>query len=182
MISSIRNKRIKLFRQLLLAALVLSYPLAAHRALAFWPGLPDAILTLPPTLINAWLAWIFGRTLRQGAEPMISTFARIEQAQMQKLPNFTLPPEIAHYTRMLTQLWTALFVVMAIVSALLAWAGLLGWWALFTGIISYALSASLFFGEYAYRRIRFTQYVHANPLQLAWVLIKAGPIWLRRAP
>jgi uncharacterized membrane protein len=170
---------IRFFSKLVLAGLVLLYPLLVHWAFSRWHTIPGAILTLPPSVINAWLAWIFGRSLQAGREPMISTFARIEQAKLTNLPSANLPLDLVRYTRTLTQVWSALFIALALVSALLAYSGEATWWALFTGVVSYLLMGSLFFGEYIFRRLRFAQYRHANPFQLAWYLIKAGPIWMR---
>jgi uncharacterized membrane protein len=170
---------IKVFFKLVTTALVLSYPLLAHWVIPHWRAAPGLLLTLPPSVLNAWLAWIFGATLRAGREPMIAVFARIEQAQLSGRPGAALPPELAAYTRLLTKIWCGLFIVMALVSALLAGAGMLTLWALFTGLISYLLMAALFLGEYVFRLIRFAHYPHAQPLRLMWSLIKSGPIWLR---
>ena len=173
---------IKVFRKLLIAGLVLAYPFLTHWVLPLWPALPNLVLTMPPALLNGALAWLFGRTLRAGREPLIATFARLERAQLLHMPNVDLPPEMLGYTRTLTQIWSILLCGMAIAAALLSWSGMLGWWAWFTGAISYALLGVLFAGEYVYRRLRFSQYSHANPFQFAWFLIKSGPIWLRRIP
>lgn len=173
---------IKVFPKLLIGGLVLLYPLLAHWLLPRWPALPGTLLTLAPAALNAWLAWLFGRTLRLGREPLISSFARLERTRLLRLDQLDLPPDIAHYTRLLTQIWSVLLLVMALLAALLALSGMLAWWAWFTGAISYALLGGLFLGEYAYRRLHFSHYPHANPFRLAWFLIKSGPIWLRGTP
>jgi uncharacterized membrane protein len=134
---------IKTFLKLIATGLVLSYPLLAHWVLPRWHTLPALMLMLPPSVLNALLAWIFGRTLRAGREPMISTFARIEQASLSRQPNAALPPDLLHYTRTLTKIWSGLFIAMALISTLLAGSGMVTWWALFTGLISYALMAAL---------------------------------------
>jgi uncharacterized membrane protein len=170
---------IKVFLKLVTTALVLSYPLLAHWVLPHLQATPGLLLTLPPTVLNAWLAWIFGTTLRPGREPMIAVFARIEHASLSGRPDAVLPPGLIGYTRLLTRLWCALFMAMALISALLAYSGLLTWWALFTGVISYLLMAALFLGEYLYRRVHFSQFPHAQPFRLMWFLIKSGPIWIR---
>jgi hypothetical protein len=172
----------KLFPRLLITGLVLSYPLLLHRLQPHWPDFPGGALTLLPTLLHAWLAWIFGRTLQSGQEPLISTFARLERAHLLNLADPGLPPDLVHYTRILTHLWSGMFIVMALVSALLSLSAQLKWWTLFTGAISYMLVAALFLGEYVYRRFRFTHCPHANPLRLAWLLINSWSLWLRRTP
>jgi uncharacterized membrane protein len=171
--------RTKAIVKFVTTALVLSYPFLTHWILPHWQRAPAFALMLPPTILNALLAWAFGRTLMHGQEPMISMFARLEHASISKQENAELPQELVAYTRTLTKIWSGLFVVMALVSASLAWSGLHAWWALFTGLISYVLMGMLFLGEYMFRRFRFTQYPHANPFQFVLSLIKSGPIWMR---
>ena len=166
-------------------ALVLCYPFLVRWALPLWPATPPLLAMLPPAVIDAWLAWIFGRTLAAGCEPLISTFARLERAQLEGRPaadaaNTALPPEIARYTRTLTVLWTALLAAMAGTAFWLAAADLHDWWAWFTGVLSYLLIGALFFGEYVFRRVRFAGERHAGPLQMILSIAKAGPIWARR--
>lgn len=159
--------------------LVLSYPFFTHWLLPRWQAAPAFALMLPPAALNALMAWVFGRTLAAGREPMISLFARMEHEALVVQPGADLPHELQGYTRALTKIWTALFAFMAAVAIVLAWSGLHAWWALFTGVLSYLMMGILFFGEYMFRRLRFAQYPHAHPLQLVWTLIKAGPSWMR---
>ena len=171
---------IKAFFQLFSTVLVFSYPFLVRWILPHWPSMPGMLLMLPPTLLNAWLAWIFGRTLAAGREPMISMFARIERARLENQPEAPLPTELARYTRTLTKLWSGMLLTMAIIATALAVAGWHTSWALFTGLISYLLLGALFFGEYLFRRLHFSQYRHAHPIQMIWFIAKAGPIWARR--
>jgi uncharacterized membrane protein len=116
------------------------------------------LLFVPPIVINAMLAWLFGRTLVHGRVPLIARFAEIEQG--------TLSAELAIYTRTLTWLWTLLFIAAALLSFALAMSGHRDAWSLFTNFINYLLVAALFLGEFAYRRRRFPNYRHHSPLQL----------------
>ncbi|HEX6155857.1 MAG TPA: hypothetical protein VFZ54_07530 [Burkholderiales bacterium] len=125
----------------------------------YWLAPPaEWLLFIPPIAINLALAWLFGRTLLRGRVPLISRFALMEQA--------TLSPEVAAYTRLLTWLWTALFVGAAAISLVLAVSGNHDAWSLFTNLINYLLVGALFLGEFAYRRVRFRNYRHHSPLQL----------------
>ncbi|HEU5176971.1 MAG TPA: hypothetical protein VFU24_05910 [Burkholderiales bacterium] len=125
----------------------------------YWLAPPaEWLLFVPPIAINLALAWLFGRTLLRGRVPLISRFALMEQA--------TLSPEVAAYTRLLTWLWTALFVGAAAISLVLAMSGHHDAWSLFTNLINYLLVGALFLGEFAYRRVRFRNYRHHSPLQL----------------
>jgi len=103
---------------------------------------------MPPVLIDLALCWLFGRSLRRGAEPLITSFARHAHAG-------DLPPDVPPYTRRVTLAWTLLFAAMAAVAAWLAAFGPERAWALFVYVGSPALVAALFLGEFAWRRVRF---------------------------
>src|SRR5512135_1104809 len=119
---------------------------------ALWPA---AVLFAPPLAVYLALAGAFAATLRNGHEPMVSRFARIERGS-------ELPPDLARYTRVLTGLWVLFFVIMATISFALAFAGPRELWSVFTNLVSYALLALFFVGEYLYRRIRFRHHRHAG--------------------
>jgi uncharacterized membrane protein len=148
----------------LLAALWIHNPLRwlvppVAGAAVYWLAPPaEWVLFVPPIVINLALAWVFGRTLLPGRVPLISRFALMEQA--------TLSPEVAAYTRLLTWVWTLLFIGAAITSLVLALSGHHDAWSLFTNLINYLLVGALFLGEFAYRRVRFRNYRHHSPLQL----------------
>ena len=63
-----------------------------------WRGL--AILAL------GWLAIVFGCTLRAGRMPLIERVARVS--------NPSLTPELCRYTRRLTAIWCAYFIIAAL--------------------------------------------------------------------
>ena len=124
-----------------------------------WASPPaEWLLFIPPILINALLAWLFGRTLVRGRVPLIARFAMLEQG--------TLSAELAAYTRTLTWLWTLLFIAAALLSVALAMSGHRDAWSLFTNFLNYLLVAALFLGEFFYRKLRFRNYQHHSPLQL----------------
>jgi uncharacterized membrane protein len=102
----------------------------------------------PPVLIDLALCWLFGRTLRRGAEPLVTTFARHAHGG-------DLPPDIPAYTRRVTLVWTLLFAAMAAAAAGLAAFGAERAWTFFVYVASPALVAALFLGEFAWRRVRF---------------------------
>ena len=70
--------------------------------------LARALHFLPP-LVLLWLAYFFGRTLRSGRMPLIERIARRGNPDM--------PPALARYTRRLTAIWCAYFVIAALFSA-----------------------------------------------------------------
>lgn len=65
-----------------------------------WAG----VRYLPP-LVLLWLAYFFGRSLRPGATPLIERIARCG--------NPALPATLRRYTRRLTALWCAYFIIAA---------------------------------------------------------------------
>lgn len=119
---------------------------------------PEWLLYTMPVLINLLLCFLFGRTLRAGAEPFISRIARLERGE--------LPLELAVYTRRLTWMWAVFFALMALACFYLAVFAPLALWSLFTNLVIYLLVGLLFFGEFAYRRLRYRHYLHASPLQV----------------
>ncbi len=127
---------------------------------------PAILLYAPAVLINLALAFAFGRSLRAPREAAITTFARMEHAE--------LPADLALYTRRLTLVWTALFAAMAVIALVLALGGSLAVWSTFTNVVSYLLVAVLFAGEHAVRRWRFRQYRHASLLELVRNVRNAG--------
>ncbi len=115
-----------------------------------------SLLFLPPIAVNLGLAWFFGRTLIPGREPLITTFSRMDHAE--------LTPPLRSYTRGLTWIWVAFFVLMALVSAALAAFGAYEAWMWFTAVGNYLCVAFLFAVEYAWRRRKFPLRAHVTPL------------------
>lgn len=60
-----------------------------------------------PVLALGWLAFLFGRTLRRGRVPLIEQIARVGDPQM--------PEPLRRYTRWLTVVWVAYFLLAAVV-------------------------------------------------------------------
>ena len=100
-------------------------------------------IKLYPVLVNGMMLFLFGSSLFD-KETIIERFARIQ--------NPTLPEEAVRYTRRLTQIWCAFFVMnggIAFWTALYASDKV---WALYNGAIAYGLIGSLFVGEWLYRK------------------------------
>lgn len=92
-------------------------------------------------LVLAWLAFFFGRTLRHGQTPLIERFARVG--------NPAMTPELCGYTRRLTGVWCAYFVVAAIAS------GLANVTPFSTGLLVWFGTIVLFVGEHRLRPVFF---------------------------
>jgi uncharacterized membrane protein len=85
-------------------------------------------------LMLGWLAFFFGRTLWPGQEPLITRIARVSDP--------ALPAELLRYTRRLTAVWCAWFVLAALLG--LAFGPSIVW----LGALVWAGTALLFVGEH----------------------------------
>ncbi|MCK5941621.1 MAG: strain DSM, partial [Planctomycetes bacterium] len=100
-----------------------------------------------PVATNVVLLVSFGVTLRPGSMPMIERFARLQEKE--------LDGEKRAWCRMWTWIWCAFFVANGATAALLALYAEMRWWALYNGLLCYALIGSLFAIEWLLRRVRF---------------------------
>ena len=96
-----------------------------------------------PVVINLVLLAVFAGSL---FTPM-SVVERIARSQEPDLPASAVP-----YTRTVTKIWLAFFILTGSPIYLLWQAGYLHAWSLYTGFISYVLMGLLFAGEWSYRR------------------------------
>lgn len=153
-------------------------------------GVADLLLETVPILINALLAWWFGRTL-SGAEPLVARFiTAIEGAERLREPG------VAHYARQLTWFWTLLLAGQALLlTALLLCASHSGlllrlgltpplqvperWAATWLHLGCYVLLGITFGLEYIYRRWRLRHLSHPGLHQMALQLALHWPQLLR---
>lgn len=121
-------------------------PAAAISLMLVSAILDDArfILALP-VLVNILFLLSFSRTL--STQPMAERYARMVHADLSAA-------EIQH-CRQVTVIWCCFFVVNGIAAAALALFAPFAWWAVYTGIIGYALMGLLFIAEYLVRISRF---------------------------
>lgn len=90
------------------------------------------------------LCLLFARTLRASQTPLIS--------RLSVLVHGGLTPLLAHYTRRVTQLWAALFGLMAIVSVALFLGAGPAVWAFYANVLTWPIMVIVFVGEYVVRR------------------------------
>lgn len=98
---------------------------------------------LNPVWISLTMLMIFSWTL-YSPPSMIERFARLTEP--------ALSPVAIRYTRQVTKVWCAFFIVNA---AIALWTALwtpLSWWTLYNGLFSYLLMGILFAAEYLVRR------------------------------
>lgn len=107
-------------------------------------------LKLYPVLVNAVLLGIFGYSL-------VSPPSAVERIARLREPD--LPPEAVGYTRRVTQIWCAFFIVNGLIALVTAvWASP-AVWSLYNGVIAYLLMGMLMGGEYLCR-LRFRRRHH----------------------
>lgn len=98
------------------------------------------LLYWQPILINAAACYLFARSLAPGQMPLVTRFAAIVRG--------FLHPDVARYTRRVTQAWALFFALLALESLLLALFAPPRLWSLFTNFINYLLVAVFFVVEY----------------------------------
>lgn len=125
-----------------------------------------------PILVYLLIAWVFGSSLLPGRMPLVERIARIVDH------GDAMPQALVRYTRALTWTWTVVPFSMAVVSMLLAQFASRTTWSLFTNVLSYVALAVLFFAEYPYRRWRYPDTPHTNPLMVAIRLARNVPEFL----
>jgi uncharacterized membrane protein len=108
-------------------------------------------LQLVPAVLSGLVAARFVQTLRPGRTPQIEAVARLMERD--GLPEFAPP-----WLRQVTRVWAWVLAANAVVLAALALAAPLSWWALYTGVVQYALVGLLLAGEYVIRKARFRWY------------------------
>lgn len=147
---------------LLLAALTRLWTMKAGNAGRWW--LAGALLLAAATLWgNAWMplklypVLVSGVMLGVFGYSLVSPPSLIERLARLKEPE--LPAAAIAYTRHVTQVWCAFFLVngsIALATALWATPAI---WSLYNGVISYLLMGALFGGEYLVR-MRFRRRHH----------------------
>ena len=101
-------------------------------------------------MIHLSLFGLFYQSLRDQS-PLIEKFARLDFPE--------LPEGMASHCLQMTQIWAAFFVFnIALNIGLVMWATDAAW-ALYNGMLVYALIGILILGEYIWRRIKFPSLV-----------------------
>lgn len=152
-------------------------------------GQAMSLLMLPPVLLNGLMAWLFGRTLQDGQMPLIERAARAMRG-----PGAVLPDEVVAYARGVTQAWTGLFVVLAVVNlglavfarpgGLLLAAGFdpglsvpLATWSLFANVLSYLFIGAMFAIEFIVRGRRFPHQPYSGVIDFTRRLAAQGHLF-----
>ncbi len=102
------------------------------------------LLYLPPLMIYLALAALFGGSLRAGRTPLVTRIATLMDGD--------LSPRAVAYTRSVTTAWTLFLILLACVSAVLAWWEGEAIWSLFSNFLSYLALVLFMVVEFAVRR------------------------------
>jgi uncharacterized membrane protein len=135
--------------------------------------LAQAVIFLPPIVVNMGLCWLFGHTLVGNSTPLVVRMVRLLHGKDD------LTAQILRYARRVTEIWTGLFLFNAVVCLVLALCatpgGLLlmaGYrpmftapvrdWSLFSDLGCNVLVGLMFVVEYMYRRRLFPSQPYRN--------------------
>jgi uncharacterized membrane protein len=139
---------------LLLAACALAGVAAAaltsHAVADLLPLAGQLALCLP-------VAWLFGRTLMPGEQPLVTRVSRAVHG--------SLPPAMEAYTRNVTAAWAAFLFGLCIVSVLLFVLAPREVWSVFANLLLLPLVGCMFVAEHAYRTRRHPWFAHATLAQ-----------------
>ncbi|MES2673018.1 MAG: hypothetical protein V4660_02205 [Pseudomonadota bacterium] len=123
------------------------------------------LLYLTPIVIPLALLIFFGRTLLAGRIPLITAISDAARGP--------LTPAMQKYTRLLTQLWCVIFLILILWSIILAFLQRPDLWSWFTNVINYGLVGAFFVIEFMVRKKLFPEHNHPSFLQYIRIIIKA---------
>ncbi len=111
---------------------------------------------VPNILVNASLFLLFARTLVGNKTALITQLALKVHSQM---PG-GLPAPIRAYTRLLTYVWSAFFLLSIVASLVFYFFVSFAAWSLFSNVYALPIMLAVFVLEYLYRRLRFPWFEH----------------------
>ncbi len=134
---------------LLCSVLLASYDMALY------------VLYLPPVIIPLLILSVFIKSLLPGHVALVTDIGEKARGP--------LSSEMRFYTKKVTWLWVIVLSAIVTLSTLLPWLSSDFVWSLFSNILNYVFVASLFIGEFIYRKYRFPN--HSHPLFLEYIKI-----------
>lgn len=139
----------------LLWLLILVIAAGATFLLAHGEGLGlAAVYGVPHAAAYLFMLWLFGRTLVQGEEALITRLSRQVRG--------ALPACMETYTRRLTWAWCVFFAAQLAASALLLKFGSVETWSLFINVLNFPLVSLMFAGDYLYRVARYRDFPQSS--------------------
>lgn len=110
------------------------------------------LLFLPPVIVALFVLGWFAASLMPGRVPLITQVSRSIRGYCD--------PDIDHYTRRVTQMWTGVLIFLAIEVACLSLFAPLPVWSLVTGLLNHLLVIGVFLGEYLFRLHHLRSHSH----------------------
>ena len=155
-------------------------------------GLAQLALLLPPVLILALLAWLFGRSLRAPRQALITRIV----AALHECSPAQLPPELLQYTRRLTAAWALVLAMLGVVNGVLALCEVPGgvlarlghppaWGiareqgALLANLVNYGVLVGFFVGEYLLRHRWIKEVPYRDFADFVHRMARLGPAFWR---
>lgn len=124
------------------------------------------LLYLTPIVIPLALLIFFGRTLFAGRTPLITAISEAARGPT--------TPAMQKYTRLLTQLWCAIFFILILWSFILPWLQNPKLWSWFTNVINYGFVSAFFVIEFLVRKKLFPEHNHPSFIEYIRIIIKAN--------
>jgi len=131
------------------------------------------VLTAPSFLILAGLAFVFARSLANGAEPIVNRFMRLEMG--------TVPERAARYGRRLTAIWAVLLAAMAVESLVLSFVADLATWSWLVNVANPVALAIFFVAQHLYGDRFLPEHRRASPLTTVKAMLHPG-VWFGMRP
>ena len=125
------------------------------------------VFKILPSLIHCVLFLMFLSSLRSGDIPIITRVAIMMR------PELTEPERV--YTRKVTIAWSLVFLLMGVVSILLALFASAESWSWFVNVISYFIIAGMFISEFMVRRRVFPEIVDYNLATFLKNMVRVNP-------
>ena len=121
-----------------------------------WALRSERLLRGLPAVTSAAVLLVFAASLR--GTPLVERFARLAKP--------ALSPAELRYCRRVTEVWVAFLAANTLLIAALAVFASARAWALYAGVVSYALMGLLGVAEYIVRKARFREYSSRLPDRL----------------
>ena len=157
---------------------------------AFFGHAQLALMALPVVFMAA-IAWVFGRTLVRGHEPLVTRFVRVIEGDAR-----LALPGVRSYTRGVTTFWAILLAALSLLSLLIALFAVPGGWLAPFGLAPtlrlpgsllawypeagcWALLLVAFAGEYGFRRWHLRDIPHPSAKHFVTQIARRWPALMR---
>lgn len=130
-------------------------------------GFTQYLLFLPPVIFPALMLTLFAQSLLGNREAFITHIGEVSRGP--------LPLEMRRYTRRLTGIWCAVFILLMLEGLFLPFISGAKTWSWLTNIVNYLMVGGLFLGEFYWRKLRFPQHDHPNFIEYLHIIATTPP-------